>query len=153
MRAVFFLILLAGAVMGFVYPWYVTNFSGNEMGSWRVHERGSTFRPVTVALSSADEPVRVLVDMTALAPPKRQHQADEADRAQGEADRLQARIDRSRAPAQDQVDRQYLDVLGVAPPDDELIVAFVDTGEDAGLVAIDFFAELRASLLRLGFGE
>ena len=70
MRAVFLLILLAGAVMGFGYPWYVTNFSGDEMGSWRVHERGSTFRPVTVALSPADEPVRVLVDMTAIAPPE-----------------------------------------------------------------------------------
>src|SRR5690606_20114045 len=32
--------------------------------------RGGAFRPVTVALSSADEPVRVLVDMTAVAPPE-----------------------------------------------------------------------------------
>jgi hypothetical protein len=70
MRTIFFLILLAGAAMGFGYPWYVTNFSGDEMGTWRVHERGGAFRPVTVALSSADEPVRVLVDMTAVAPPE-----------------------------------------------------------------------------------
>lgn len=69
MRTIFFLILLAGAAMGFGYPWYVTNFSGHEMGTWRVSD-GGAFRPVTVALSSADEPLRVLVDMTAVAPPE-----------------------------------------------------------------------------------
>ena len=69
MRTIFLVILLAGAAMGFGYPWYVTNFSGDEMGTWRVSD-GGAFRPVTVALSSADEPVRVLVDMTAVAPPE-----------------------------------------------------------------------------------
>ena len=58
MRTIFLVILLAGAAMGFGYPWYVTNFSGDEMGTWRVSD-GGAFRPVTVALSSADEPVRV----------------------------------------------------------------------------------------------
>ncbi|HEY6632722.1 MAG TPA: hypothetical protein VIZ90_14815, partial [Rhizobiaceae bacterium] len=70
MRTIFLLILLAGAAAGFGYPWYVTNFSGRELGSFQVFERGGAFRPVTVALSSADEPVRVLVDMTAVAPPE-----------------------------------------------------------------------------------
>jgi len=70
MRTIFLLILLAGAAAGFGYPWYVTNFSGRELGSFQVYERGGTFRPVTVALSSADAPVRVLVDMTAVAPPE-----------------------------------------------------------------------------------
>jgi hypothetical protein len=69
-RTIFFLILLAGAAAGFGYPWYVTNFSGRELGTWSVFQRGGQFRPVTVALSSADEPVRVLVDMTAVAPPE-----------------------------------------------------------------------------------
>jgi hypothetical protein len=70
MRAIFFLIFLAGLAAGFGYPWYVTNFSGREIGSWPVYERGGAFRPVTATLSSADEPVRVLVDMTAVAPPE-----------------------------------------------------------------------------------
>ena len=70
MRTIFLLILLAGAAAGFGYPWYVTNFSGRELGSFQVYERGGTFRPVTVALSSSDAPVRVLVDMTAVAPPE-----------------------------------------------------------------------------------
>jgi hypothetical protein len=70
MRAIFLLIFLAGLAAGFGYPWYVTNFSGREIGSWPVYERGGAFRPVTATLSSADEPVRVLVDMTAVAPPE-----------------------------------------------------------------------------------
>ena len=70
MRTIFLLIFLAGIGMGFVYPWAVTNFSGREIGTWQVFERGGAFRPVTVALSSADQPVRVLVDMTAVAPPE-----------------------------------------------------------------------------------
>jgi hypothetical protein len=69
-RAIFLLILLAGAGLGFAYPWYVTSFSGREIGSWQVYERGGQFRPVTVRLSSADAPVRVVVDMTAVAPPE-----------------------------------------------------------------------------------
>ena len=69
MRTIFLLILLAGIGAGFVYPWAVTNFSGREIGTWQVFD-GGAFRPVTVALSPADQPVRVLVDMTADAPPE-----------------------------------------------------------------------------------
>jgi hypothetical protein len=70
MRTIFLLIFLAGIGAGFVYPWYVTNFSGRGIGTWRVYERGGAFRPVIVPLASVDEPVRVLVDMTAVAPPE-----------------------------------------------------------------------------------
>ena len=45
-------------------------FSGREIGVWQVYDRGGAFHPVTAKLSSADEPVRVLVDMTAVAPPE-----------------------------------------------------------------------------------
>ena len=55
---------------GFGYPWDVTNFSGREIGTWRVYERGGSFQPVTAQLAAADAPVRVLVDMTAVAPPE-----------------------------------------------------------------------------------
>ena len=65
MRTIFFLIFLAGLAAGFGYPWYVTNFSGREIGTWQVYDRGGSFSPVTTKLSSADGPVRVLVDMTA----------------------------------------------------------------------------------------
>ena len=70
MRTIFFLIFLAGLAAGFGYPWYVTNFSGREIGTWQVYDRGGSFSPVTTKLSAADGPVRVLVDMTAIAPPE-----------------------------------------------------------------------------------
>lgn len=65
MRFIFLLLLVAGIGLGIAYPWYMQNFTGSEIGSWSVYERGSDFRPVTVNLSAADAPVRVLVDMTA----------------------------------------------------------------------------------------
>jgi hypothetical protein len=70
MRTIFLIILLAGVGAGLVYPWAVSNFSGSEIGSWRVHDRGEGFKPVVVRLSPEVEPVRVLVDMTAIAPPE-----------------------------------------------------------------------------------
>jgi hypothetical protein len=66
MRFLFFLILLAGIAVGVVYPWAMTNFSGHEIGSYRVYEQGR-FKPETVTLSAGDAPVRVLVDLTARA--------------------------------------------------------------------------------------
>jgi hypothetical protein len=66
MRFLFALILFAGVGVGAIYPWAMSNFSGHEIGTWRVYEQGR-FKPVTVALSSSDEPVRVLVDLTAKA--------------------------------------------------------------------------------------
>ena len=70
MRTIFLLLFVGGLAAGFGYPWYVTNFSGREIGTWQVYERGGSFRAVTATLSSADEPIRVLVDMTAVAPPE-----------------------------------------------------------------------------------
>lgn len=70
MRAFFLLILIAGLGSAFGYPWAVTNFSGRELGPWRVDELGGSFQPVTVTLGRDDAPVRVLVDMTAVAPPE-----------------------------------------------------------------------------------
>ncbi len=69
MRVIFLLILLAGLAAGFGYPWWVTNVSGHEIGSYPAYAAGA-FRPVTVPLTSAEEPVRVLVDLTAIAPPE-----------------------------------------------------------------------------------
>ena len=66
MRFLFVLILLAGIGIGVIYPWAMTNFSGHEIGTWRVYEQGR-FKPLTVPLSSRDAPVRVLVDLTARA--------------------------------------------------------------------------------------
>jgi hypothetical protein len=66
MRFLFVLILLAGTGIGVIYPWAMTNFSGHEIGIWRVYEQGR-FKPLTVPLSGRDAPVRVLVDLTARA--------------------------------------------------------------------------------------
>lgn len=66
MRFLFALILFAGVGIGALYPWAMSNFSGHEIGTWRVYEQGR-FTPVTVALNNSDQPVRVLVDLTARA--------------------------------------------------------------------------------------
>ncbi|MER8885666.1 hypothetical protein NKJ73_13030 [Mesorhizobium sp. M0074] len=66
MRSLFALILLIGTGIGVVYPWAMTNFSGREIGIWRVYDQGR-FKPVTVPLSARDGPLRVLVDLTARA--------------------------------------------------------------------------------------
>jgi len=64
MRFLFLLILLAGIAVGALYPWAMSNFSGHEIGTFRVYEQGR-FKPVTVPLAARDAPVRVLVDLTA----------------------------------------------------------------------------------------
>ncbi|MGB3391076.1 MAG: hypothetical protein WBA88_24200 [Pseudaminobacter sp.] len=69
MRFLFLLVLLAGAALGVFYPWFVNNFSGHEVGTWRAYERASGFKPVVAQLSASDMPVRVLVDLTAVGAP------------------------------------------------------------------------------------
>lgn len=69
MRFIFLLLLLAGAALGVGYPWYVSNFSGAEIGTWRVYDAASGFRSVDVTLAAVDAPLRVLVDMTTLGAP------------------------------------------------------------------------------------
>lgn len=70
MRLIFLLLVLGGIGASFVYPWAVTNFSGHEVGTWRVYDRGQAFQPVVARLAAADAPVRVMVDMIAVAPPE-----------------------------------------------------------------------------------
>lgn len=70
MRFVFFLILLAGVGLGVLYPWAINNFSGAELGTFRVFERETGFRPVQVELKSSDAPVRILVDLTSIGSPR-----------------------------------------------------------------------------------
>ncbi|MEK1887422.1 MAG: hypothetical protein AAAB35_07540 [Phyllobacterium sp.] len=66
MRLILLLILLAGIVLGVAYPWATTNFSGEEIGSWRVYDRPGPYKPITVRLDSKDAPVRAFVDMQPL---------------------------------------------------------------------------------------
>lgn len=63
MRLLFLLILFAGLGAGLIYPWSISNFSGREIGAWRVYNQGR-FEPVDVRLAPTDAPVRVLVDLT-----------------------------------------------------------------------------------------
>ncbi|MCX7304708.1 MAG: hypothetical protein NTV73_10270 [Hyphomicrobiales bacterium] len=70
MRAFFLLLVIGGIGASFVYPWAITSFSGHEIGTWRVYESGGAFSPVVTKLAAADAPVRVLVDMIAVAPPE-----------------------------------------------------------------------------------
>lgn len=66
MRFFSILLLIAGAAIGVFYPWGMSNFSGQAIGTYRVYE-GGRFRPATVRLAASDAPVRVLVDLTARA--------------------------------------------------------------------------------------
>jgi hypothetical protein len=66
MRFVFLILLLIGVMLGIGYPWAVWNFSGEEIGSWRVFDRPGPYNPVTVRLTAADAPVRAFVDMQPL---------------------------------------------------------------------------------------
>ena len=47
------------------YPCGGTNLAGHEIGTWRVKEAATGFRPVDTQLGSADAPVEAYVDMTA----------------------------------------------------------------------------------------
>jgi len=70
MRFLFLLILLAGVGLGVGYPWYANNFSGQELGTYRVFEQGAAFKPVEIPLKAADAPVRILVDLTSIGSPR-----------------------------------------------------------------------------------
>lgn len=66
MRFVFLVVLLIGLACGFLYPWGLRNFSGHDLGTWRVYDRTAGFKPVEAKLEWSDAPVRVLVDLTVL---------------------------------------------------------------------------------------
>ena len=66
MRLILVLLLLAGVASGIGYPWATTNFSGEEIGTWRVYDRPGPYRPITVTLAARDAPVRAFVDMQPL---------------------------------------------------------------------------------------
>jgi len=66
MRLILLLVLIAGIVLGIGYPWMTINFSGEEIGSWRVYDRPGPYKPVTVSLSAQDAPLRAFVDMQPL---------------------------------------------------------------------------------------
>lgn len=68
MRALFLLILLAGIGLAGLYPWYINNFSGEELGTWTVYDTAAGFRSVEIPLAVSSDPVRVLVDMTTRGP-------------------------------------------------------------------------------------
>ena len=42
--------------------------SSHQIGSWRVEDTASGFHPVDVPLKSADAPVKVVLDVTAVVP-------------------------------------------------------------------------------------
>lgn len=66
MRFVFLFLLVLGVVFGIGGPWAALNFSGEEIGTWRVYDRPGPYKPVTVALKAEDAPVRAFVDMQTL---------------------------------------------------------------------------------------
>jgi hypothetical protein len=69
MRLLFQLIFLVGAAIGFGYPYVIRNFSGHEIGTWRVYDSVGGFRSIEPTLGATDAPVRVLIDVTSSAAP------------------------------------------------------------------------------------
>ena len=66
MRFFSVLMILAGLILGFGYPWYQYNMTGAEIGTYRVYQRGGQFKPFDVIISQSQAPVRVFVDMVPL---------------------------------------------------------------------------------------
>lgn len=75
MRFVFFLLLVAGLALGVGYPWVANNLIHPEMGSWRVYDPQSGFKPVTVTIAEADQPVTIVVGLTGLKQTNQQNDA------------------------------------------------------------------------------
>lgn len=69
MRFIFFLILLAGLALGVGTQFYANNFSGRELGTWRVYNQGQQFQPFEVDLGGDDAPLNVIVDLTTIGTP------------------------------------------------------------------------------------
>jgi len=69
MRVLFILIFFAGVAAGVFYPWAILNFSGRELGTWRVFDTATGFRPVDIPLDAGDAPLGVLLDLTSSTPP------------------------------------------------------------------------------------
>lgn len=69
MRFIFFLVLLAGLALGIGTQFYANNFSGRELGTWRVYEHGGAFQPFQVTLDQNDAPLSVVVDLTTIGTP------------------------------------------------------------------------------------
>ncbi len=63
MRFVFLFLLVIGVVFGIGGPWAALNFSGEEIGTWRVYDRPGPYKPVTISLRAEDAPIRAFVDM------------------------------------------------------------------------------------------
>ncbi|MGL4489794.1 MAG: hypothetical protein ACRCU5_10165 [Rhizobiaceae bacterium] len=66
MRKLFVAMMLAGVAGGFGYPWYIENRSGAPIGTFRVYDRATGFKPVDVILTPDQEPVRAFVDIVPL---------------------------------------------------------------------------------------
>ena len=69
MRTFFFILLLIGAGLAFVYPWAARSVEGREIGSWQLYDVATGFHPVEVPLDTVESPVRVRIDLTAVVPP------------------------------------------------------------------------------------
>jgi hypothetical protein len=68
MRLLFLLMLLGGIAGAIAYPWMASDLGVSEVGSFRVFDPESGFRPAVVRLSAQDSPIRVLVELTAARP-------------------------------------------------------------------------------------
>lgn len=68
MRIAFLILTVLGFGTAFIYPWYVNNFTGTEIGRWIVaQDRTSKLTIPTVNLQATDAPVRIFVDATTTA--------------------------------------------------------------------------------------
>lgn len=64
MRIIFIILFLGGLTVGLIYPWAQRHFSGEEIGSWPLYDRGQGYQTVQVDLQPEDAPLRIFVDAT-----------------------------------------------------------------------------------------
>jgi hypothetical protein len=66
MRKICVLMMLAGVICGFGYPWYMENRTGSPIGTFRIYTRSGGFKAVDVVLTPDQSPVRAFVDIVPL---------------------------------------------------------------------------------------
>jgi hypothetical protein len=68
MRLLSLLILLAGIALGIGYPWVMNSHSAHEIGTWRVQDAASGYRPVVARIGADDAPIEAVLDVAAVRP-------------------------------------------------------------------------------------
>lgn len=67
-RFILLLLILAGGALGIGYPWAIANLADSGIGRWRVCERDAGFTTAEAALTAAQAPVLLSVELVTRGP-------------------------------------------------------------------------------------